>query len=94
MQKDNEDHCVLLESLAIPYNPELDVPCGQQLSTGIIRKITKGMLSIWEAPVYIWNGVTLQGSWCFWYGKADQRDSGDTKEANCATIQEFDIRPR
>lgn len=43
-QNHDEDHPVLLESLTIPYNRELDASSGEVLSAQEIRAVTRDML--------------------------------------------------
>ncbi len=91
----NEDHRVLLESLTIPYNRELDAGGVEQLSTAEIRLITRDMLAALGSP-----GVHLELCYRagelvgFWYGKVENTAIDSSTSPECATILEFYVRPR
>ncbi len=90
----NEDHRVLLETLTIPYNRELDSHVEDTLSVHEIRAITGKMLSTAGHSETGLELCYLNGELVgFWYGKVDTNVAGIPQKRRKAAILEFYIRP-
>ncbi len=94
LQKDNEEHYNLLESLMIPYNIELDSHHHRQTPKEFIQKITHGMLNMQGAfdrhLEFCYDGDTLIG---FLYGKVDHEGHKGFIKPECGYIMEFYVKP-
>ena len=94
LQKENEEHYKLLQSLMNPYNKELDEHPNRVIPDDCIVKITRGMLNM-QGPsdhhleVY-YDGENLAG---FVYGKVDHEGHKGFIKPGYGYIMEFYIKP-
>lgn len=94
LQKDNEEHYKLFESLMIPYNKELDDHKGRETTKDFILKVTQGMLNM-QGPhdrhlEFCYDGHNLIG---FLYGKVDHEGHKGFIKPEFGYIMEFYVQP-
>lgn len=94
LQKDNEEHYKLFESLMIPYNKELDAHRNRVTPEDFILKITRGMLRM-QGPhdrhlELCYENDELVG---FLYGKVDHENHKGFIKPGYGYIMEFYVLP-
>lgn len=94
LQKENEHHYQLFQSLMIPYNQELDSHKSRCTDLDVILKITRGTLNM-QGPhdrhlELCYDGNILVG---FLYGKVDHAEHKGYVKPNYGYIMEFYVKP-
>lgn len=94
LQKENEEHYKLFESLMIPYNKELDEHKNRVTPEDFILKLTRGMLKMQGTHdrhlELCYNGENLIG---FLYGKVDHENHKGFIKPGYGYIMEFYVKP-
>ena len=95
IEKENEEHYLLLESLMIPYFEELDVHQNRTTSKDFVLKFIKGIQSM-QGPYdrhleLCYAGEKLIG---FLYGKVDHEDHKGFIKPGFGYIMEFYVKPK
>lgn len=94
LEKENEKHYELFESLMLAYNEELDTHHNRETPTEFIRKVTRSMLNM-QGPFdrhleLCYAGNVLVG---FLYGKVDHEGHKGYIKPEYGYIMEFYVKP-